>query len=141
VKGGRRKMRLALLVAFVQVRIDPREICNAGHLPALLLQGSDVTRIDSSGLPVGVFYSEHFTVEQRQMQESDTIFLYTDGLTETRDGFGTEYGVDRLANLLRENSQLSPTAMIEAAVRDLGRFGNGMAAADDLTIMAIQRRQ
>jgi sigma-B regulation protein RsbU (phosphoserine phosphatase) len=116
------------------------EICNAGHLPALLVQGSDVARIDSSGLPVGVFCSEHFTVETLQIQKSETIVLYTDGLSETRDGFGNEYGIERLANLLSKNSHLSPEALIDVCVRDVNRFGNGDVLADDLTIMAIQRR-
>jgi len=117
------------------------EICNAGHLPALLVQGSDVARIESSGLPLGIFCSERFTVEKLEIQKSETIFLYTDGLSETRDSFGNEYGIERLSHLLGKNSGLSPASMIEASIRDLSLFGNGHAPADDLTIMAIQRRQ
>ncbi len=116
------------------------EICNAGHLPALLVRGNDVTRIESSGLPIGLFCSEQFTCETLQIQKSETLFLYTDGLSETRDRFGNEYGIERLSNLLSKNSDLSPEALIEACVRDLAFFGNGNAPADDLTMMAIQRR-
>ena len=89
---------------------------------------------------MGVFCSEHFTVEKLQIQKSETIFLYTDGLSETRDSSGGEYGIQRLANLLCVNSHLSPQEMIEACIRDLALFGNGNAPADDLTMMAIQRR-
>ena len=116
------------------------EICNAGHLPALLIRGTEVSRIESSGLPMGVFCSEHFTVEKLQIQKSETIFLYTDGLSETRDSFGSEYGIERLANLLKVNNHLSPQEMIEACASDLALFGSGNAPADDLTMMAIQRR-
>jgi sigma-B regulation protein RsbU (phosphoserine phosphatase) len=116
------------------------EICNAGHLPALLVRGSEVTRLESTGLPIGIFSSESFSCESVQLQKSETIFMYTDGLSETNDGFGEEYGIDRLADLLGKNSGLSPESMIEACVKDLARFGNDKAPADDLTMMAIRRR-
>ena len=116
------------------------EMCNAGHLPALLVRGNEVTRLESSGLPIGVFSSESFTCESLLIQKSETIFLYTDGLSETRDHCGEEYGIERLASLLGKNSNLSPEAMIEVCVRDLSLFSKGHATTDDLTMMAIQRR-
>jgi len=116
------------------------EICNAGHLPALLVQGNNVTRIESSGLPLGIFSSEHFSCESLQIQNSETIFLYTDGLSETRDRYGNEYGIERLSDLLEIHNDLAPESMIEASIRDLALFGSGNEPVDDLTIMAIQRR-
>jgi phosphoserine phosphatase RsbU/P len=115
------------------------EICNAGHLPALLVQERKVDRIEATGLPVGVFSSEHFLVDRLQMQKSETIFLYTDGVSESRDLLGNEYGIDRLSRLLSENHNLPPRAMVDTCVRDLVSFRKSSALTDDLTVMAIQR--
>ncbi len=114
------------------------EICNAGHLPPLLIQAGKISHIEATGLPVGVFCSESFSVNRVQMQKGDTLFLYTDGLSESLDGLGNEYGMDRLSQLLRENKALTPNGLIELCRKQLNAFAV-KSPADDLTLMAIQR--
>src|SRR6185295_18691971 len=115
------------------------EICNAGHLPPLLVQEGGVTGIAATGLPVGVFCSESFSVNRVQMNKGDTLFLYTDGLSESLDGGGNEYGAERLSQLLNDNCSLSPDSLISLCRRELHRFAEGRVPRDDLTLMAISR--
>ena len=115
------------------------EICNAGHLPPLFVHGDCVTKIGATGLPLGIFSSEEFSLSRFQMQAGDNLLLYSDGLTEACDGASNEYGSDRLGTLLRETNNQAPLRLIENCVRDLNSFSAGGAQADDLTIMAIQR--
>jgi sigma-B regulation protein RsbU (phosphoserine phosphatase) len=115
------------------------EICNAGHLPPILIQDGTVTSIAATGLPVGVFCSESFTCNQIQMNKGDTLFLYTDGLSESVDGTGNEYGAERLAQLLKENNHLPPDAIVSLCRQELLTFAGGQPPRDDLTVMAIRR--
>jgi sigma-B regulation protein RsbU (phosphoserine phosphatase) len=115
------------------------ELCNAGHLPPLLIQDGQVTSIAATGLPVGVFCSESFSVSRVQMSKGDSLFLYTDGLSESLDGAGNEYGVERLSRLLNDNHNLSPKAIITLCRQELHTFAEGRAPGDDLTFMAITR--
>lgn len=115
------------------------EICNAGHLPPLLLRGGAVQSIEATGLPMGMFCNEQFSVSKFQMEKGDTLFLYTDGLSESRDGTGSEYGVDRLSALLSQNGGLAPKALLTACVEEVDAFRVHNLLTDDLTIMAIQR--
>ncbi|HEV7797055.1 MAG TPA: SpoIIE family protein phosphatase [Pyrinomonadaceae bacterium] len=115
------------------------EICNAGHLPPLLIQQGQITRIAATGLPVGVFCSESFSVNRVHMSKGDTLFLYTDGLSESLDGSGNEYGADRLSQLLYDNPALSTDSMISLCRRELRTFAEGRSPRDDLTLMAIRR--
>lgn len=115
------------------------EVCNAGHLPPLLVQEGKVTSIAATGLPVGVFCSESFSVSRVQLNKGDTLFLYTDGLSESLDGDGNEYGAERLSQLLNDNHALAPDSMISLCRRALHTFANGNAPKDDLTLMAIRR--
>jgi len=114
------------------------EICNAGHLPPLLIQADKISRINATGLPVGVFCSESFSVSKMQMQKGDTLLLYTDGLSETLDSFGNEYGMDRLSRLMNENKNSSPDGLIRICREELNAFAAKLPT-DDLTIMAIRR--
>ena len=115
------------------------ELCNAGHLPPLLVQEGKVTSIEANGLPVGVFCSETFTVSRVQMRAGDTLFLYTDGLSESLDGLGNEYGADRLSQLLNDNHSLSPESIVSLCRQELHTFAEGRLPGDDLTLMAITR--
>jgi sigma-B regulation protein RsbU (phosphoserine phosphatase) len=67
------------------------------------------------------------------------LFLYTDGLSESLDGSGNEYGAERLSLLLSDNQSLSPDSMISLCRRELHTFAEGKAPGDDLTLMAITR--
>jgi sigma-B regulation protein RsbU (phosphoserine phosphatase) len=115
------------------------EVCNAGHLPPLLVQEGKVSSIAATGLPVGVFSTESFAVSRVQMNKGDTLFLYTDGLSESLDGDGNEYGAERLSQLLNENRGLTPDATISLCRRELHTFAEGRVPKDDLTLMAIRR--
>ena len=115
------------------------ELCNAGHLPPLLIQEGKVASIAATGLPVGVFCSESFAVNRIQMSKGDILFLYTDGFSESLDGGGNEYGPDRLSWLLNDNHSLSPDSIISLCRQELHTFTQGRLLGDDLTLMAIRR--
>jgi len=115
------------------------EICNAGHVPPLFRRGRDVVRIDSTGLPIGMFGDERFLVNRLRLSPGDGILLYTDGASEGQNAAGQEYGIDRLARLVSENHALASSELIAAGLRDLAAFRSGTRHADDLTLMAIRR--
>lgn len=115
------------------------EVCNAGHVPPLLVSRSGVSRIEATGLPVGVFCNQEFTTARASLEPGSTLFLYTDGLYEAQDATGTEYAAERLGKFLEENSSLAPESLVIGCVMDLDAFRAGIPRRDDLTIMAIRR--
>jgi phosphoserine phosphatase RsbU/P len=115
------------------------EICNAGHLPPLLLRRGDATLIEATGLPVGIFCNEEFTSTAFRMRPGETLFLFTDGLSESRDPAGAEYTTERLLRLLCQHHELLPGELIGACLRDLTDFRAGTPRHDDLTVMALRR--
>src|SRR5215472_9221755 len=79
------------------------EVHNAGHWPAIVVGRGGVLRIESTGLPLGMFHEFDFSATRLHLEAGDTMFLYTDGLLEARRG-DDEYGVDRVAHLLRQQA-------------------------------------
>jgi phosphoserine phosphatase RsbU/P len=113
------------------------EIYNAGHLPALLLQGKATRQIESTGLPLGMFCEISFSVTQLHLDRGDMLLLYTDGFSESLRA-DEEYGIDRIAKLLRQRQWERPGEVISACVRDLESFTDS-TRFDDLSLLAIQR--
>jgi len=114
------------------------EIHNAGHWPAIVVGHGGVLRIESTGLPLGMFHEGEFSATRLQVEPDDTLFLYTDGLTEARNSDG-EYGVDRVAHLVRQQAACTPAELIAACLDDLRVFGGAESLQDDLTLLAIRR--
>jgi sigma-B regulation protein RsbU (phosphoserine phosphatase) len=115
------------------------EICNAGHLPVLHLTKDGVRRIESSGLPLGMFSTHNYALHAAQLDRGDALVLYTDGFTEAQGGGGTEYGIERLERLLGSRHGLPVSDLTQACLADLRSFRGTAAARDDLTLLALHR--
>jgi len=113
------------------------EIHNAGHWPAIAVGRGGVFRIESTGLPLGMFHQFDFSATRVHLEPGDTLFLYSDGLSESRRG-DDEYGVDRVTHLVRQQGARPPVELIAACLEDLHAFADG-PPSDDLTLLAIQR--
>jgi sigma-B regulation protein RsbU (phosphoserine phosphatase) len=115
------------------------EIHNAGHWPAIVVGHGGVLRIESTGLPLGMFCESEFSATRVQLEVGDTLFLYTDGLSEARNE-SDEYGVDRVMTLVRQQAARPPAELITACLADLLAFAGSGPRLDDLTLLAIRRR-
>ena len=114
------------------------EIHNAGHLPAIVVGQGGVLRIESTGLPLGMFREVEFSTTRLHMEVADTLFLYTDGLSESRSE-DDEYGVDRVTQLVRQQAGQHPAELISACLADVNAFADSSLQSDDLTLLAIRR--
>src|SRR4029077_11887443 len=115
------------------------EFISAGHLPVLHIHGDDATPKDSTGVPLGMFCNTRFSVHRLTLAHGDTLFLYTDGLTEARNPDDSEYGLDRIRTLVARHAGLEPAGLISESLHDLLKFQEGLKPTDDLTLLAIRR--
>jgi phosphoserine phosphatase RsbU/P len=117
------------------------EFVSAGHLPVLHLHRDGATPKDSTGVPLGMFCGTRFPVHQLTLASGDTLFLYTDGLTESRNSAGAEYGLHRIHKLAAQHNCIQPADLISKCLEDLLTYGEGMKQADDLTLLAVRRTE
>jgi sigma-B regulation protein RsbU (phosphoserine phosphatase) len=115
------------------------EFVSAGHLPVLHIHRDGATPKDSTGVPLGMFCNTRFPVHRLTLAHRDTLFLYTDGLTESQNRAGAEYGLDRIRTLATRHTGKGPAALISECLEDLLIFGEGLKPADDLTLLAVRR--
>ena len=113
------------------------EIHNAGHWPAIVVGHGGVLRVESTGLPLGMFHEGEFSATRVQLEKGDVLFLYTDGLSEARGNDG-EYGVERVTNLVAKQVSRLPAEVIAACLEDLRGFAGANPGLDDVTLLAIR---
>jgi len=116
-------------------------LASAGHCPPLLLGDGGTKAIEATGLPLGMFRSGDFAVCDYKLKPGQGLFLYTDGLSETRSPSATEYGLEGLEKFLARRNGLPPEELAAACLADLREFRGSSALADDLTIMVIHREE
>jgi serine phosphatase RsbU (regulator of sigma subunit) len=111
---------------------------NCGHLPALVLrQDGEVHRLDSTCTVMGLFEKLDCPIEQFALNPGDTLALYTDGVTESPNNSGEDFGEHRLIEALRECRDLSPKCAIDAILGEVQRF-SPTEQFDDVTVIVAR---
>jgi serine phosphatase RsbU (regulator of sigma subunit) len=114
------------------------ELCSAGHVPALVVTRDAVHRVESHGLPIGLFGEQKFTTSSFEISQGSSLVLFSDGVSEARLG-DEEYGYERIAEAVMKCAGLTPAETVAACVRDLGTFLGSSAVFDDQTLMVVQK--
>jgi phosphoserine phosphatase RsbU/P len=117
------------------------EFVSAGHLPLLHIHAHGVAPKDSTGVPLGMFCGARFPVHRLTLTHGDTVFLYTDGLTEALNRAGQEYGLQRIRALAARHVGKAPDGLISECLADLVSFGEGVKQTDDLTLLVVRRAE
>ncbi len=87
----------------------------------------------------GSFDFAEFENETVQLQRGDTIFFYTDGITEAeREKDGSFYGEERLLDAIKSGSGLSAEMICKTIEDDLVRFIGRKQQTDDLTLVVVK---
>ena len=114
------------------------EYVSAGHLPLLHVSRSRINSKQATGMPMGMFCTAEFPVCKLQLEAGDSMFLYTDGLTEIFDIRGDEYGLARVETLIAKHGAKSPEHMLSACLDEIRDFTAGAKRTDDLTLLVIR---
>jgi sigma-B regulation protein RsbU (phosphoserine phosphatase) len=115
------------------------ELCNAGHCAPLLLRPHVTERVDSTGLPLGLFCGGEYSVRRLSLDAGDTLVLYSDGITEAQDPHGNEFDEDRLVRSLRDHLSQAVEAMAGGVLLDQAHFRASRPPADDITLLLVRR--
>jgi len=107
---------------------------DAGHGLWLVRRADGtVERPTSRGsVPLGIDMDTPFEEEQLDLRAGDRVVLFSDGVTEQRDGTGGQFGVDRLAAAVREGAD--PEADVLTTFERLLAYAAGGVLDDDATV-------
>jgi serine phosphatase RsbU (regulator of sigma subunit) len=117
------------------------EFINAGHpSPILMRQGRAEEAFTEGSLPVGLVPEAEFATATLQLEPNDTLFLFSDGVTEAMDPDEQLYGVPRLVGVLRGKTDLPLDEIQKTVLESVENFARGARQADDLTMLVVRYR-
>ncbi|MFN9862142.1 MAG: GAF domain-containing SpoIIE family protein phosphatase, partial [Bacteroidota bacterium] len=118
----------------------------AGHCPVLLYRAStDVAEfLKDKGTALGMVRSHDYPnyVENNSVPycPGDVMLLYTDGITESKNRKGEEFGGERLMKVIQENAEKSSREIEESVIKSLYEFSGSDDIDDDYTAMTVKFR-
>ncbi len=136
-----RNMAAGRFVTFCYARIDVAAgrltYANAGHNPPLLIRPDGAAELLSPGGTVlGVFMESTYEPGEFPIGPGDRLVFYTDGITESRNAAGDEYGEERLVDAARRFRTLPAQDMLASLLEEIVAFNNATYEDDATLIIA-----
>ncbi|MCP3890528.1 MAG: SpoIIE family protein phosphatase, partial [Desulfobulbaceae bacterium] len=133
-------MFVTLFLAVMDIGTGEVRYASAGHNPPLLMaKGKDVQWIPPlNELVAGIMEDTQYTTKSMTMFPGDTLFIYTDGVTEAMNRKQELYSDERLVELMNHCQGKSAKQMIGSVEGDLKEFTGGAEQSDDITMLAMQ---
>ena len=115
------------------------EFCNAGHNPPYRLDGGELAAVEQPrGIILGVRANAAHPAGRLRLVPGETVYLFTDGVTEATDSANEQFSEQRLETVLRQVGGKSSAAIIEAVAADLRSFVGAAEPFDDVTMLAMR---
>jgi phosphoserine phosphatase RsbU/P len=114
---------------------------NAGHNPPLIARAAGtMEQLSAGGVPLGIVADFAFREGRTQLHPGDVLVVYSDGVTETQNAAGEEFGPMRLYDVLSRNLDASAAGLRDRIESALTKFAQGTDAGDDITLVIVKRQ-
>ena len=133
---------LTLFLGVLNLKTGILTYCNAAHTTTVILKlNGEIAELNQShGLPLGLYPNKKYTKTSIQLEPGDTIWIFTDGVTELYNEENIQFGKQRLNAELMLLSEKTPKEIIEKIELVLENFKGKTKQSDDITMMAIKYR-
>jgi sigma-B regulation protein RsbU (phosphoserine phosphatase) len=140
VEGSQREF-----VTQILLRLDPDArtlvYTNAGHPSGFLLDRNGDVReeLRSSGIPLGLFADRLYSPSRAiRLEPGDVVVLFTDGVAESSDLAGSEFGTRGVLELIRSRRGDPAHQILEALNEAACSFQSGGPQLDDMTAVVCK---
>jgi len=137
---GRSNMFATAFVAVLDPASGAVAWVNAGHEAPVILgpSRSPAPRLAPGGPALGLMPGMIFTAGTNLLAPGETLFAFTDGVTESKDPSGRFFSEERLIELLARGAP-SATELLDAVGAAVAAHSAGSERSDDITMLAVRR--
>ena len=138
-------MFVTVFICVLDVRSGEVQFVNAGHnCPFVQKQDGAFEMFRAkANLVFGLMEDVPYREQTLTVNQGDSIYLYTDGVTEALNPEQELFGDDRLYEILnRHRAQAGePETFVQAIYREVQAFADGEPQADDITMLYVTRKE
>ena len=132
-------MFLTILLGILDVKSGNVKLTNAGHNhPYLIKEKSIAPILLPTSPPLGIRPKTKYQTEQITLEHFQSIFLYTDGITEAVNENDVLFGEEKLEKTLRIIPDAEPIQVIKSITKEVHEFAANKPQFDDITMLDIR---
>jgi serine phosphatase RsbU (regulator of sigma subunit) len=112
---------------------------NAGHpSPILTHSTGEIERLDSVGVPIGMFANARYTAAKLQMRPGSRLVVFTDGLTDAENAAGEDFGDQRLIACCGTIAAgIAAKGVADRVMQAVAEWSAGTEQFDDTTVVVM----
>jgi phosphoserine phosphatase RsbU/P len=133
---------ISLLYAIFDTEKSSVTLARAGHCPMIHISGNSTKDVRPSGLGLGLTHEKIFEDSTEEttisLKMGDVCIFYTDGLTESRNSDGEEFGVDRLVNVGVNTKKNSAESIKTSILQEVRNYTGNSTYGDDMTLVVVK---
>ena len=136
------EMFVTLWVGILDLTSGLMTFVSAGHNPPVLLHNgkAEYLRI-KNGFVLAGMEGMKYKQNSVQLEKGDTVYLYTDGITEAEDAKHNLFGEERLLDCFENKSESSAEQIIEDVKKSIDVFIDGNSQFDDMTMLCFRFKE
>jgi len=138
-EGNDANMFVTAWMGFLNTKTGVVSYANAGHNPPLVKHGDGTFAYLKSrpGFVLAGMEGIRYRKNEIQLMPGDTIYLYTDGVTEATNASNELYGEERLLHIMNQNANGTSQNLCEAVKADVDVFVGEAPQFDDITMLCL----
>ena len=117
-------------------------VARAGHMPTLRFRNGAATAMQSKGAAIGLtggaIFDDALEEERRSYAPGEAYLLFSDGVNETTNPRGEFFGVERIVDTLRGETNATAREIFHKLAARVSEFQNGAEQNDDFTAVVVK---
>ncbi len=136
-------MFVTTFCGILNVRTGVIGYTNAGHNPPLVMRPDEpATFLEGTGdMALGIDEDISFHQAELILEPGDTLFMYTDGVTEAFNGRSEEFSENRLAKVVSDHPTGTAKETVQAVMGAVKGFTGNFPQSDDIAVLALKYLQ
>ncbi len=132
-------MFITMFLGILDLTTGEMRYCNAGHNPPILIRPNRTEFLDTEPcMLLGINQRGEYTTQDLRLESGDSLFLYTDGLTEAENAQKQLLGDKQVLNTASTLNGLTTEVQIRKMHELVLRFADKAEQSDDLTMLSIR---
>lgn len=139
-KRNRLNMFVTVWAGIIDLRTGHIEFASAGHNPPVVRHNDGSVEFipSKAGLVMAAMEDTVYKQQSYEMKKGDTLFLYTDGVTEATNSENKLFGDDRLLETIKKSGDLDTANTCTFVKKEIDKFVQDVPQFDDITMLAVK---
>jgi len=139
--GNDANLFVTLFCGYLDVQSGNFVYSNGGHCAPMVCTGRDAALLPlPQGTLVGAMSGRSYGSMRRMLAVGETLFCYTDGVTESENQAGVQFSEEGCLELLRHGAERALPALLDALLEKVVSHTGSKMLADDCTMLALRLR-